>query len=105
MTELVLALGSEMLFLSEAAASRKAAVERLKAQLANKAAAEQFKVFIAAQGGLAEVVDNPGLLPKSRIVTPVASARSGFVQGIDAFEAGMAAKILGAGRQTKAFIN
>ena len=48
------------------------------------------------------MVDNPALLPNSRVVKPVESACSGFVQGINAFEAGMAAKMLGTGRQTKA---
>ena len=37
----------------------------------------------------------------SRTTIPLESDSSGFVQGIDALETGMAAKILGAGRQTK----
>ena len=101
LTELVLALGSEMLLLSGMALSRQAARERLKTQLANKAAAEQFKAFLKAQGGQSEVVDNLELLPQSRVVLPVESACSGFVQRINAFEVGMAAKMLGTGRQTK----
>ncbi|MEN8243623.1 MAG: thymidine phosphorylase [Thermodesulfobacteriota bacterium] len=100
--ELVLALGSEMLLLSGVAQSRQAAKEKLKAQLVNNAAAAQFKAFLKAQGGQAEVVDNTELLPTSRVVIPVEAVGSGFVQGINAFEVGMATKILGAGRQTKA---
>ena len=102
LTELILALGSEMLLLSGVAQTRLAARERLKAQLVNKSSAEQFKAFLKAQGGRSDVVDNAELLPKSRVVIPVESTHSGFVQGINAFEAGMAAKMLGAGRQTKA---
>jgi pyrimidine-nucleoside phosphorylase len=47
------------------------------------------------------VVENTDLLPCSRTTIPLGSDSSGFIQGIDALEIGMAAKILGAGRQTK----
>ena len=99
--DLVLELGSEMLLLSGITQSRSEAKEMLKTHLAHKKGAEKFKAFIKAQGGTPEVVENPKLLPQPKATVPVESEKSGFVQEINALEAGMAAKILGAGRQTK----
>jgi pyrimidine-nucleoside phosphorylase len=73
----------------------------LKARLVDKKGAETFKAFIEAQGGAPEVVENPDLLPRPRTTIRLESEGSGFVQGINAFEVGMAAKILGAGRQSR----
>jgi pyrimidine-nucleoside phosphorylase len=99
--ELVLALGSEMLLLSGIGQTPSEAEEILKQHLANKKGAQKLKAFIEAQGGDPAVVENTDLLPRSKTTLPLESAISGFVQGIDALEIGMAAKILGAGRQTK----
>ena len=73
----------------------------MKLHLANKKGAQKFKAFIEAQGGDPEVVENTDLLPRSKTTIPLESGSSGFVQGIDALEIGMGAKILGTGRQTK----
>jgi pyrimidine-nucleoside phosphorylase len=99
--ELVLTLGSEMLVLSGITPSRVAARGMLEKHLRNGQGAEKFKAFIKAQGGDPGVVENPDLLPRAKVSIPVESQRSGVVQGLDALEAGMAAKTLGAGRQTK----
>jgi len=101
LTELVLTLGSEMLMLSGIGRSHAEARAMLKSHIANKKGARKLKAFIEAQGGDPQVVENTGLLPRSRTRIPFEAANSGFVQGIDALEIGMAAKILGAGRQTK----
>ena len=99
--DLVLTLGSEMLVLSGITRSRTEAGRMLEMHLADKKGAETFKAFIEAQGGNPDVVENPDLLPQARTTLPVNAEHSGIVQGLDALEAGMAAKILGAGRQTK----
>jgi pyrimidine-nucleoside phosphorylase len=101
LTELVLALGSEMLILSGIASSRAAARQMLENHLAEKKGARKFKDLIKAQGGDPAVIENPDLLPQAREQIALKSERSGKVQEIDALEAGMAAKILGSGRQTK----
>ena len=101
LTELVLTLGSEMLMLSGIGQSHSEAKAMLKAQLANKKGARKLKAFIEAQGGDPGVVENTGLLPRSRTILPLESDSTGVIQGIDALEIGMAAKLLGAGRQTK----
>ena len=100
-TELVLTLGSEMLLLSGIGRSHSEAEAMLKSHIANKKGARKLKDFIEAQGGDPDVVENTDLLPRARTTIPLESDSSGFIQGIDALEIGMAAKILGAGRQTK----
>jgi pyrimidine-nucleoside phosphorylase len=99
--DLVLTLGSEMLMLSGITQSRPEAEKMLKARLVDKRGAETFKAFIAAQGGDPEVVENPDLLPRPRSTIRLESKDSGFVQAINAFEVGMAAKTLGAGRKNR----
>jgi len=47
------------------------------------------------------VVENPDLLPQPRVKLEIESWTSGYVTDIDALEAGMASRILGAGRRTK----
>ncbi len=101
LTELVLTLGSEMLLLSGIGRSHSEAEAMLKSHIANKKGARKLKDFIEAQGGDPDVVENTDLLPRARTTIPLESGSSGFIQGIDALEIGMAAKILGAGRQTK----
>ncbi len=101
LTELVLALGGEMLSLAGIADSRAEASQLLQASLATGKAASKFQDLIEAQGGNPDVVKNPDLLPRAKQPVALKSDRSGFVREINALEAGMAAKILGAGRQTK----
>ncbi|TFG90678.1 MAG: pyrimidine-nucleoside phosphorylase [Syntrophobacterales bacterium] len=101
LTDLVLTLGSEMLLLSGIGQSQSEAKAMLKSHLADKKGAQKLKAFIGAQGGDPAVVENTDLLHRSKTTIPLESDSSGFVQGIDALEIGMAAKILGAGRQTK----
>jgi pyrimidine-nucleoside phosphorylase len=101
LTELVLTLGSEMLLLSGIGRSHAEAKAMLTSHISNKKGAQKFKALIEAQGGDPKVVENTDLLPRSRTTLPLTSESSGVIQGVDALETGMAAKILGAGRQTK----
>jgi len=101
LNELVLALGSEMLTLAGITDSRTHAVELLQSSLTTGKAARKFKDLIEAQGGNPDVVNNPSLLPQAKHEIALTADQTGFVKAINALEAGMAAKILGAGRQTK----
>ena len=101
LTELVFALGGEMLTLAGIADSRLDAVKVLQNSLSTGMAARKFQDLIEAQGGNPDVVKNPDLLPQAKQQLPLKSRQTGFVQKINALDVGMAAKILGAGRQTK----
>lgn len=99
--ELCLTLGSYMVYLAKKADSPQAAREMLKEVIKNGKALETFKVFLAAQGGDASVVDNPEKLPVAKYQFEVKAQESGFVSKIVADSIGTAAMLLGAGRATK----
>ena len=100
-TELCFELGSHMLVLGGKAADRSQARQRLQQLIKNGAALEKLKALVAAQGGDADVVDNPQRLPLAPIQREVTAQTDGLVQNIDAEKVGLAAMTLGAGRETK----
>lgn len=101
LTELCLTLGSEMVVLAGKAANSAEARAVLEANLKNGQAIEKFKVFLQAQGGNPNVVDDLSLLPEARYKVVLSASESGSVAAIDANNLGIAAMMLGAGRETK----
>ncbi|QPC80890.1 thymidine phosphorylase [Phototrophicus methaneseepsis] len=73
----------------------------LKAQLSNDQAFKVFRQMVAAQGGDVRMVDDPSLLPQSKIQEDILAARGGTVSEVVALEIAQAANILGAGRAKK----
>ncbi len=71
----------------------------LAAFLDNGAAAAKFAEMIAAQGGDAACVDDPGRLPVAERVLELPAPRGGYVADVDAGKLGRAALLLGAGRR------
>lgn len=96
--QLTLELGAEMLLLAKRSKSRAAAIARLERALANGSALAVFRRMVAAQGGDARVVDEPGRLPQSKARLDVLAAKGGYVGAIDAHALGVLAIELGAGR-------
>jgi len=101
LVDLIMELGSDMLFISGIVSSRKEAKSRIAENLANQKGLNRLVDFIVAQGGDPSVVENPDLLPQPRAKIEVKSETTGYVSAIDALEVGLASKILGAGRKTK----
>jgi pyrimidine-nucleoside phosphorylase len=99
--ELCLALGSQMVYLAEKAASLAEAKTRLQEVMQNGKALEKFKEFIQSQGGDPDVVDHPEKLPQAAYRIEVAAQEDGVVAQIVADAIGTAAMLLGAGRATK----
>ena len=64
-------------------------------------ALEKLRVFIENQGGNKNVVDDYTLLPQASKIVPIKANKSGYISKIEAEEDGIAAMILGAGRETK----
>lgn len=62
-------------------------------------ALEVFRKVAAAQGGDVGVIDDPDLLPKAPSVEPLLATQDGYITAIDAQQVGLAALMLGAGRQ------
>ena len=98
LTELCSEFAARMVVLGEGARDAATARERVSTALASGAAAEKFREWIAAQGGDARIVDDPGLLPRCAHTRPVLAQASGWVAGFDAEEVGRAAMLAGAGR-------
>lgn len=99
--ELCLVLGSHMLALAgtvkDDAEGRKVLLEKVK----SGEALAKLKEFVVAQGGDGKQIDNKDLLPSAKYVTEVKARTEGYVARIIADEIGIAALILGAGRETK----
>ncbi|PAV29553.1 pyrimidine-nucleoside phosphorylase [Virgibacillus profundi] len=101
LTELSLTLGSQMVVLAKKASSIEEAREKLKENISNGKAFEQFKIFLKSQGGDAAIADNPELLPKASYKIELPAKVSGTIEEIIADDIGTAAMLLGAGRATK----
>ena len=92
------ALGAQMLVLGGVARSEAEAMGKLESVVANGAALAKFREIVAAQGGDARVVAEPGRLPQARLQVQLAAPRGGFVSDVDAMGVALAALRLGAGR-------
>jgi pyrimidine-nucleoside phosphorylase len=92
-----MALGVEMLLLAGRAHDAPSARALLDEALGSGKALRVLERMVTAQGGDARAVSDPQRLEVARSV-PVLAAESGFVVAIDAFELGLVAVALGAGR-------
>ena len=101
LTELCLVLGGQMLLAANQVSSLEEGKALLQEQIDSGRALEVFKTFLANQGGDTRIVDNPDLLPQARYQIPLLAQSSGVVSQWVADEVGVAATMLGAGRETK----
>lgn len=99
--ELCIVLGSQMLLLSGIVDDENKARIMLEETIKTGSAYEKFKEFVKAQGGDVSVIENTDLLPKAKHVIEVKVDKEGYINKIVANEIGIAALILGAGRETK----
>ncbi len=76
---------------------------RAKAQqsIDSGAALGKLREIIQAQDGDPRVLDDPSLLPQAALVCPVLCEQAGVVSEIDTASIGVAASVLGAGRERK----
>ena len=100
LTQLSLELAARMICLAEPAAGLDAAREKAAELLTSGAAFTKFQQVIAAQGGNPEVLDRFELLPNATGAHEIISPRAGYVSKINAGDMGLAAMLLGAGRET-----
>ncbi|RKX76644.1 MAG: pyrimidine-nucleoside phosphorylase [Spirochaetes bacterium] len=96
-----LALASRMLVSAGLHASVGEAETKLEEVLANGRALETFACMIEAQGGSPDVVENTKLLPQAEKKVTVTAENSGYIYEINAFDIGLSAMLLGAGRGKK----
>ena len=99
--ELTVRLGAEMLLAAGTVSTADEGALKISGVLGNGAALEKFRDVIAVQGGDPSVVDKPEtVLPKAKNRTPIVAKRNGVVASIDAFQMGVGALLLGAGRRS-----
>ena len=97
--EVTVALAAEMLLLGRLAADIEDATAKIEAALASGAAAERFARMIAALGGPADLIENPGKhLAAAPIVRAVHADAAAIVQSVDTRGVGQAVVALGGGR-------
>lgn len=100
-TVVALTIAAYMCVLGGAFEDFNKAYEELKEIIESGKAIEKFKELIRIQGGDESIVDNPDLLPDAKNHIEIRAGKSGYIGDIDAEDIGMAAMLLGAGRQTK----
>jgi thymidine phosphorylase len=99
LTEVVLALGAEMLVLGGLATDVESATKRLVTVRGDGTAAEKFQAMVTALGGPPDLVENPATHLQSAPVTlRVEPSRAGYVQSINTRSVGLAVVSLGGGR-------
>ena len=96
--EVTYALGEQMLILAGAEREAGAARARLEESVRSGRALGKFREIVAAQGGNPRVADDPSVLPRARLVEPLAAREGGWVGKVDARGVALAALRLGAGR-------
>jgi len=101
LTELCLTVAEQMVMAAGITSDRAEARKQLTEKIQNRSAYEKLKTFVQAQGGDTEVIDHPEQLPKAKFTLEFKSAVDGYISSIDAESVGLAAMLLGAGRQTK----
>lgn len=101
LTELCLTLGSHMLVLGGKAKDAEEARDILHEIIKSGKGLAKLRELVEAQGGNPGLVDNPELLPSASIIEEVLSREEGYVKEIKADDIGIAALVLGAGRETK----
>ncbi|BEP29009.1 pyrimidine-nucleoside phosphorylase [Helicovermis profundi] len=101
LTDLVVTLASNMVYLGEGASSVEEAKKLVLENLSNGKALTKFKEFIECQGGNVEVIDDISKLPDAKIIVQIKSPEDGYVKSIKSDDIGIAAMVLGAGRETK----
>ncbi len=99
LTELSLELAARMLALADPNRSGEEARELANSLLADGSALAKFRQIIEAQGGDAGVIDAFERLPTASAGHSITTPRSGYVTQVNAEEIGMAAVLLGAGRE------
>ena len=97
--EVTLALGAELLVLSEIEAEPAAAAEKLRDALTAGQAAEVFDQMVAAQGGPTEFSKGwRQRLPEANVIRDIEASEAGVVTAIDGRTIGMAVVHMGGGR-------
>lgn len=98
--ELCIEFAKTMVHLGGGASTIEEAEQLVLENISNGRALEKLVEFVDAQGGNKNNILNPETLPSSNIVKDIVSTKSGYIKDIQSDDIGIAAMILGAGRET-----
>jgi pyrimidine-nucleoside phosphorylase len=99
--ELCLVLSAWMFLLGRRVASLEEGKKLAQELIINGKAREKFREMIRLHGGEPRVLDDPGLLPKTKQQAVAASPSAGYVTAIMCEQIGTACVLLGGGREKK----
>ena len=99
--EVSVALAGMMLSLGLENVSHSQGKRMAKKALSSGQAFEKFKEMVQAQGGDIRYVEHPEFFERDAVEGEVLAAEDGFLSGMDTEKIGVAAGLLGAGRETK----
>lgn len=99
--EVSVALAGMMLSLGLENVSHSQGKRMAKKALSSGQAYEKFKEMVQAQGGDIRYVEHPEFFERDALEGEVLAAEDGFLSGMDTEKIGVAAGLLGAGRETK----
>lgn len=99
--ELCVELSAIMLYIAGQSVSVDEARKRVESVLSSGAALAKFREIVEAQGGDVRVVEDPSLLLHADHVYELRGIKPGFIAEIYCAQVGVAASILGAGRERK----
>lgn len=101
LVEVVVALGTRLLVLSDPGWEAPQAEAAARRALADGPALAKFREWITVQGGDASFIDDPAALSVASTEIGIQAPSQGWIEAIDALAVGRAAVELGAGRQYK----
>jgi pyrimidine-nucleoside phosphorylase len=97
--ELTVELGGHMLVLGGKAKNLEAGKKAIRERIADGSGLAKLREIAVAQGGDGAMIDDPSKLPKASNEAELVSPKAGIVQAIQAEWVGIAALVLGAGRE------
>ncbi|MFO7815053.1 MAG: pyrimidine-nucleoside phosphorylase [Halanaerobiales bacterium] len=101
LTELCLTLGANMLKIAGKVDSYQKGYQLLEQLIANGKAFEQFKKLVDKQGGDLNYIENPDKFKKPERIKEIKAKASGYLNQVKALDIGIAAMLVGAGREQK----
>ncbi len=101
LTELCLTLGANMLKIAGQVENYQKGYQLLEKLIENGKAFEKFKKLVQKQGGDVSYIKDPDKFKKSENFTEIKAKASGYLSQLKALDIGMAAMLVGAGREQK----
>lgn len=101
LVDLVLTIGSQMVVMAGKADNLDSARAALQSHIDDGSALEKLRDMIVAQGGDGSVIDHPEIMPQATQQIVLKATKSGVITKMKADEMGIAAMLLGGGRQKK----